>query len=872
MKKVALAFLISLSAFLVNAQTTFKNPIISGMNPDPSICRVGDDFYLVTSTFEYFPGLPIYHSKDLVNWKMIGYALSRASNCPLTGAGSSGGNYAPSIRYHDSTFYITCTNYGGQGSQGAFYVTAKNPAGRWSDPHWVNNWAVDPSLLFANDSIYYVLPTDNGTFSLAVLNPVTGKFYKDPKIIANGTGSSSPEGPHLYKINDYYYLMSAEGGTGYQHMEVIQRSKSPWGPYTVSHINPVISNKNDPNNQFQAIGHADLVQLQDSSWWLVCLGIRPKGGHYCNLGRETFLAPVTWNADGWPKGGTNGVMNDKYPLPNLPVHIWGKDSVRDNFDSATLNLNWNFLRNPYAADWSLTEKPGYLRLEGSKISLKDVNSPAFIARRQKAFNMVVSTKISFTPTANSEEAGLAVRGNDNNHFDLVITKLAGKRVVMLRKYLQSTVTGMSFKEIADTGDIILRISATELQYKFWVEEGGHAATLIGTAATKDISTEIIGGFTGTFIGMYASGNGKSNVNSADFDWFDFEEEPSQPYNRSIGPKYTLNQMVAPEIISASSSSFNKVKIVWNNIANETNFMVERYTGDKFDSIGTTQANDTIFNDIGLSGKTMYIYRIKAKNSKGYSNPSIAVSVLTLPKPGPFFGTSSQIPGKIEAENYDYGIMNVAYYDSDTVNNGGSYRNDGVDIEPCSDTNGGFNIGWINNGEWLIYTVDVNDTIADIQLKVASNSGGSIKLELDGSEIAETDIPISGGWQTWETVTMNNIKLDTGQNKKLKVTFVNAGFNFNWMNFVKVNQTAVKVVEDGGISIYPNPALNKFTVKSEKFNYSNIKIFNLEGKCLFSKTINYQPENNIQFSLPVGMYILSLNNTDQIRNIKFSVIQ
>ena len=306
------------------SQPTFKNPILTGMNPDPSICRVGDDFYLVNSTFEYFPGLPVYRSKDLVHWRMIGYALSRASNCPLGGAYSSGGNYAPTIRYYDSTFYVTCTNYGGQGSQGAFYVTAKNPAGPWSDPSWVNNWAVDPSLLFVNDSIYYVLPSDNSTFSLAVLNPKTGKFYNDPKIIAHGTGSSSPEGPHLYKIKDYYYLMSAEGGTGYQHMEVIQRSKSPWGPYEVSLINPVISNKNDPGNPFQAIGHADLVQLPDSSWWLVCLGIRPKGGNYHHLGRETFLAPVTWNASGWPKGGTDGVMNEEYTFPNLPEHLSGK--------------------------------------------------------------------------------------------------------------------------------------------------------------------------------------------------------------------------------------------------------------------------------------------------------------------------------------------------------------------------------------------------------------------------------------------------------------------------------------------------------------------------------------------------------------------
>jgi xylan 1,4-beta-xylosidase len=526
-------------AGLIYGQNTFRNPIITGMNPDPSICRLGDDFYLVTSTFEFFPGLPIYHSKDLVHWKMIGYVLSRASNNPLTGAGSSGGQYAPTIRYNDSTFYVTCTNYGGQGSQGAFYVTAKNPAGPWSDPYWVDNWGVDPSLLFANDSIYYVFPNDKAQFLLATLNLKTGKFHKTPKVIASGTGSASPEGPHLYKINDYYYLMSAEGGTGDQHMEVIQRSKSPWGPYEVSPINPVISNKNVPSSPFQAIGHADLVQLPDSSWWLVCLGYRPKGGNYHHLGRETFLAPVTWNSDGWPKGGTNGVMNEEYPVPGLPEYIWEKDSVRDNFDSLKLSLNWNFLRNPHDADWSLTEKPGYLRLKGSKISLKENNSPAFVARRQTAFNMVASSSLSFTPEATNEEAGLLVRGDDANHFDLLITTMAGKRVVMLKKYLLGKVAAMNFKEIADTGNIILRVSATDLQYKFWVQEEGKTATLMGTAATKDISTEVIGGFIGTYIGMYASGNGSVNKNPADFDWFDYEENPTLPYSWSVGPQDSL---------------------------------------------------------------------------------------------------------------------------------------------------------------------------------------------------------------------------------------------------------------------------------------------------------------------------------------------
>ncbi|MCK9206090.1 MAG: glycoside hydrolase family 43 protein, partial [Salinivirgaceae bacterium] len=208
----------------------------------------------------------------------------------------------------------------------------------------------------------------------------------------------------------------------------------------------------------------------------------------------------------------------EYPTPNLPAHKWEKEPVRDNFDNTTLDLSWNFLRNPYDNDWSLTEKPGYLRLKGSKVSLKEKDSPAFVGRRQTAFNMDASTKVSFVPTAANEEAGLVVRGNDANHYNLLITQHEGKRVVLFRKYLKDTVVSTNYKQIAD-GDIVLKITATDLGYKFWVQENGEKDELVGTATTKDIATESIGGFIGAFIGMYASGNGSANTNPADFDWF-----------------------------------------------------------------------------------------------------------------------------------------------------------------------------------------------------------------------------------------------------------------------------------------------------------------------------------------------------------------
>lgn len=864
-----LLWLFVLQGNFLFGQTTFKNPIISGMNPDPSICRVDDDYYLINSTFEYFPGLPIYHSKDLVHWKQIGHVLSRASNCPLGNATSgTGGNYAPTIRYHDGTFYVTCTNYTSTGTKGEFYVTATNPAGPWSEPHWLGNYKVDPSLLFANDSMYYVYPS-NDEFYLATINPATGKFYKPGKRIAKGNGGTSPEGPHLYKIKDYYYLMSAEGGTGYEHREVIQRSKSPWGPYEMSPKNPVASHMNYPDNPFQAIGHADLVQLPDSSWWMVCLGYRPKGGKFHHLGRETFLAPVTWDANGWPKVGTDGVVQAEYPVPNLPQQIWEQDAVRDDFDGTALAFKWNFIRNPNAADWSLTEKPGALRLKGSKYSFKEKNSPAFVGRRQTTFNMVASAKVGFVPTSNNEEAGLVIRGDDANHIDLLITQLNGKRVAMLRKYFIEKVASVTYMEIPD-GEIILRVSSTDLEYQFWVQEEGKTATLLGKELTKNLSTELIGGFTGTYLGMYASGNGTPNTNPAYFDWFDYEEEPVVPYTWSLGSESSVNDMLPPKIVSITSPSSDKIKVVWNKVLNADSYIIERYIDGKFEAVGNTLANgDTIFNDDGLTGSTLYLYRVTAKNDLGNSNPSFVTSGFTKHVTGPYFGEPVSIAGKIEVENYDYGDKNVTWYDTDNANNGGKYRDDGVDINTSWDSEGGYLVGWNEAGEWLTYTVNVYDTLCDLELRVLtwSDYGATLKFELDGTEIGRTVIPHTSG--AFQTVTIKGVKLIKGQNKKLKVTFIKGGVEFDWMRFVK---TAIPdginiAMIDQGVYVYPNPASDVITIKSTNFKYNLLEIYNTEGKKLYSKQANYTPELVLPISLPEGNYILSLSNQSEKRIVK-----
>jgi len=759
-------------------QRTFTNPVITGMNPDPTICRVGDDYYLVTSTFEYFPGLPVYHSKDLVHWKRIGYALDRESQNPLHHERPSGGQYAPTIRYHDGTFYIIGTNYA---YGGVFYVTAKDPAGPWSEPHLLDMLFVDPSLLFADGKVYYLSPDKNGDFQLGVLNLDTDTFDEPLRMIAKGQGGSSPEGPHLYKINGYYYLMSAEGGTGYEHREVIQRSTSPWGPYEPSPVNPFATHMHDPENPFHAIGHADLVQLPDDSWWTVCLGIRPRNGRHHILGRETFLAPVTWTDDGWPKVGTDGIVRPEYPAPNLPEHVWEKEPIRDDFSSTKLGLKWNFVRNPYDADWSLTEKPGFLRLHGSSVSASEKDSPAFVCRRQTAFDFVASTKISFTPTAPNEEAGLLVRGDDANHYDFVITTRAGKRVALLRHFLQNKETALYSVELGD-GDVTMRIAGNDRAYTFWAQEAGKPAVQVGTATTKDISTEMIMGFTGTYIGMYASGNGKANTHPVDFDWFDFEENPNTPYAWARTEQPIRNGMKAPAFVSISPLSDETAQLEWTQVANATGYTVARYQDDQYVTIATLPADETTFTDTGLKAVTIYQYRVIATNDGGASLPSIASSALTLPTPGAFFGTPSKIPGKIEAENFDHGKRGIAYYDIDDVNTSEKYRTDGVDIEFCWDHLGGYNLCNTADGEWVVYTIDIKQPVVDINLRVSSPKGSRIRLELDGKPIAEADVAPTGDWYPFTTVTLPKVKMETGKSKQLKVIFVRGGCNINWLSF------------------------------------------------------------------------------------------
>lgn len=498
---------------------TYRNPIISGFYPDPSICRVGKDYYLVNSSFEFFPGVPIFHSKDLIHWRQIGYCLTRTSQLCLKNAWSSGGIYAPTLRYHQGLFYMVTTNVS---HGGHFYVTASDPSGEWSDPVWVadHGW-IDPSLFFDEDGkVYFTSQGPNGILQ-SEIDILSGKILTEPKVIWTGSCGKTPEGPHLYKIFGKYYLMVAEGGTEYGHLEAIGRSDSPWGPYEICPHNPILTHRSY-DSPIQATGHADLIEDHRGNWWMVFLAVRPNGYPPCyHLGRETFLSPVRWTDDDWPVVGLNGKVALEMQANCLPIHLWEEDPVRDDFDKDQLRLCWNYIRNPSFENYSLSERKSFIRLKGSDKTLDDAANPTFLGLRQRHFNVRVATLLDFHPGQEGEEAGLTIYLNDRHHYEIALIYQNRRTSLIVRRRIGSLQKVTACIEINDS-PVILFVEADKDTYSLGFSLDQERKFIIAKGETRYLSTEVGGAFTGVYFGMYTTGNGRHCVNPAYFDWFDYE--------------------------------------------------------------------------------------------------------------------------------------------------------------------------------------------------------------------------------------------------------------------------------------------------------------------------------------------------------------
>ena len=511
----------------------FHNPILPGCYPDPSICRVGADYYLVTSTFEYFPGLPIFHSQDLVHWHQIGHVLDRPSQLPLAGIRSSGGLYAPTIRFSRGLFYVINTLVDGKTHSGNFIVTAENPAGPWSEPVWLPSApGFDPSLFFDEDGRVWVSGNRLAVHSryeghtevwLQELALDSLTLLGEPTVLWDGAvkGAVWSEASHIYKVGDYYYLLTAEGGTAHHHAICVARSKTILGPYEGNRANPILTHRHlGQDYPIVGTGHGDLVETQAGEWWLVLLAMRPYGGYFYNLGRETFLVPVRWEDD-WPvlSPGT-GRVESSYPAPDLPEKIWPAAPDCDDFNSPDLALQWNFLRTPAQKFWSLTERPGFLRLHLRPESLSELCTPSFVGRRQQHINCSAQILFEFTPLNELECAGLALIQNERFHFALLVTRTT-ETVVRLVKRAQGLEEILAEQPI-HAGRFFLKVEAHAQAYGFYFAvEPDLWRLLAENVDGRILSTPVAGGFLGTWIGMYASSNGLPGMHFVDFDSFTY---------------------------------------------------------------------------------------------------------------------------------------------------------------------------------------------------------------------------------------------------------------------------------------------------------------------------------------------------------------
>lgn len=520
---------------------TFHNPLLPGFYPDPSICRVGDDYYMVTSSFVYYPGLPIFHSKDLVHWEQIGHGIHRPEQLNYKNCETSEGLWAPSIRFHKGTFYIinTFVSEGREAKRDNYIITAKNPAGPWSDPIVVEGAdGIDSSLFFDEDgSVWYVgnfisdekLYEGHHGIYLNELDPETLQFKGPRTIIWDGkkTRSKWIEAPHIYKKDGYYYLLVAEGGTFVTHSVQMARCRTIDGDYEICPRNPIVTHRHMPLlNPISVTGHADIVETQNGEWWMVLLAVRPyEGGHY-NLGRETFMVPFVWAEDGWPMiDNETGLVQEEERLPKLPRTVYPLMPECDNFEDEALQMQWNTIHPPVEPFYSLTERPGYLRLMTRPQVMEEICTPSFVGRRQRHKSFLAKTAMEFHPASDCEEAGIALVQDDRFHYLMVMKKKGTTPYLQFYKTENGCRTLVKETELKDSRRLYLSVQGNTTDYDFYYgySESEMIPFLSGVDASL-LSPVVNNGFTGVYLGMYTSSAHEPSTSYVDFDWFQYQGE------------------------------------------------------------------------------------------------------------------------------------------------------------------------------------------------------------------------------------------------------------------------------------------------------------------------------------------------------------
>ena len=510
----------------------YTNPILAGFYPDPSMIRVGENYYLVTSSFAYFPGLPIFQSKDLVNWTQLGHVLDRPSQLKLDSAGISRGLFAPSIRYHDGTYYVVCTLVDAGGN---FIVTAKDPAGPWSEPIWLPGFdGIDPSLFFDDDGKAYMVnngppagkPLYEGHRAIWMQEyDIKAQKLVGPRaVIVNGGVDLSKkpiwiEAPHIFKVKGAYYLIAAEGGTAEDHSEVVFRSASVRGPYTPFSGNPILTQRHlDPLRPapITSTGHADFIETPRGDWWAVFLGTRPYRDNMYNTGRETFLMPVRWE-NGWPiiltGKATVPYVAERPKLPEqaaTAIPTSGNFIYHDDFNDTTLKPNWMFIRTPRESWYSLSSRRGWLTMQARPADIGRRAQPSFVGRRQQHLDASAATAMQFTPRKAGDKAGLVAFQNDDYYYFLGVARRGEETVVQVEMHAgpdtapDRVVIASAPLSVSSGTTVYLKIEAHGDKYDFsYGVKPDNWTSLVHGADGTILSTKRAKGFVGATFGMYA---------------------------------------------------------------------------------------------------------------------------------------------------------------------------------------------------------------------------------------------------------------------------------------------------------------------------------------------------------------------------------
>ena len=535
----------------------YINPIISGAHPDPSICRVGDDFYIVNSSFEYFPGLPIHHSKDLVNWELIGHGLHREDQCNgemnLVDVQSDGGIHAPTIRYHKGKFYIITTNVynSGDGKPGLmrnFIITAENPSGPWSDPHIIEGApGIDPDIFFDSNGKVYFIGTHNpgdmnsngiGEIWVQELDIKNWMLKGKRKTVWDGVFGCCTEGPHIYKENGLYYLLVAEGGTGKNHAVMMAASENIFGPYEENPRNPVLTTRHVTEDYFvNSTGHADMIELPDKRWYMVSLGKRNDIDGDANMGRETYLTPMVWEPTivkwqqvtetNWEPvnylfpvaSPLTGKVERYEKLPFQDKPQYKNNTFKDDFLFPKLDLEWTFIRVPQRNTYSLEANMGSLRLYTKPGTIENRKRYSMIGFRQRESDFEYQVKMEFAPKDDKVESGIIHYQKERNYLSNTVYKenkrfYLEQRLKEKDKINEKTIKRILLKDYKN--NILFKVVSKNAKYTFYysLNDGENFKYFTSLDAIKMLDRN----YTGALLGVFSTSNGNKSSDYADYDW------------------------------------------------------------------------------------------------------------------------------------------------------------------------------------------------------------------------------------------------------------------------------------------------------------------------------------------------------------------